>query len=76
MKAPVAMVHSQLGKGQVHQIVGLLFREEPDIVAQYPDEVSPRYLVGTTKLLGVGITLTKARRMVHNTTGPRMVVAR
>ena len=34
-------------------------------MACFPEEVSPRYLVGTTKLSGVGPTLTKARRIVQ-----------
>ena len=53
-----------MDKNLFHNVVGL-FREEREVVARYPNDVPPQYMVGTTKLLGVGLTLTKARRMVQ-----------
>ena len=53
MKAPAALIHARLDKARLHNIVGL-FQEDPEIVARFPDDVPPQYLVGTTKLIGVG----------------------
>ncbi|MCJ1467868.1 hypothetical protein MMC07_006493 [Pseudocyphellaria aurata] len=63
-KAPVALIHAGLPKPKVHTIVGL-FRGEKKVVAQNPNDVPPQYMVGTTSLVGVGYTLTKARRLVQ-----------
>lgn len=62
--APVALIHVKLEKRWIHYIVGL-FQEDPEVVACFPEEISPRYLVGITKLSGVELTLTKARRIVQ-----------
>ena len=48
----------------MHKIVGL-FQEEPKVVNNWPKLTPPRFLVGTIKLLGVGFTLTRARRLVQ-----------
>ena len=64
MKRPVALIHANLGKSRTHDIVGL-FQGDPEVKKRYPKEVTPQYLVGTTKLLEIGLTLTQARRTVQ-----------
>lgn len=42
------------------------FQEDPEFIGTYdgPD-LSPRFIVGTTKMIGVGLTFHKARRLVQ-----------
>ena len=60
----MALLHAGLPKSRFHDIVGL-FQEHKEVADRFCNDVPPQYLVGTTKLLGVGLTLTKARRMVQ-----------
>ena len=61
---PVALIHAKMSKRWMHKIVGL-FQEEPKVVNDWSKLTPPRFLVETTKLLGVGLTLTRARRLVQ-----------
>ena len=60
----VALVHAKMSKRRMHKIVRL-FREKLKVVNDWPKLTPLRFLVGTTKLLGVGLTLTRARRLVQ-----------
>jgi len=42
-----------------------LFQEEPNTIARYPTLTPPRYIISTTKLIGVGYTLHRARRLIQ-----------
>ena len=42
-----------------------MFQEDPATMARYPGIEPPRYLVSTTRLIGVGYTLHKAKRLVQ-----------
>lgn len=42
-----------------------LFQEEPNAKARYPTVPTPRYIIGTTKLIGVGYTLHRAKRLIQ-----------
>ena len=57
-------MHAEMDKTRFHNIVGL-FQEDSEVVARFLNEVPPQYMVGTTKLIGMGLTLTKIRRMVQ-----------
>ena len=50
-------------KAVVADICGL-FNEDPMVMDKYPNEESPQFLVGTTRLLGTGYNLTGARILV------------
>lgn len=62
--AEVALIHSQLKKNIVTSMVNL-FQEDPQEIAENPKVKPPQYIVGTTSLIGQGITLTAARRLVQ-----------
>ena len=62
--APVALIHSGMPKSLVMDIIWL-FQEDPATMARYPGVEPPRYLVSTTRLIGVGYTLHKAKRLVQ-----------
>ena len=64
MRKSVALIHAGLNKIWVHNIVRL-FQDDPGVRDCFPNDVPPQYLVGTTKVLGVGLTLTKTRRTVQ-----------
>ena len=64
MNATVALASSKIDKGKLHAIVGL-FQEDRSAIEKHPYEVPPQYLVGTTRVLNVGFTLTKAIRLVQ-----------
>ena len=60
----MALVYAGMSKRRMHKIVRL-FQEEPKVVNDFLKLTPPRFLVETRKLLGVGLTLTKARRLVQ-----------
>ncbi|MCJ1267527.1 hypothetical protein MMC22_007412 [Lobaria immixta] len=62
--AEVALIHSQLKKNVATSIVNL-FQEDPQEIVENPKAKPPQYIVGTTSLIGQGITLTAARRLVQ-----------
>ena len=62
--APVALIHSGMQKSLVMDIIWL-FQEDPATMARYPGIEPPRYLVSTTRLIGVGYTLHRAKRLVQ-----------
>jgi SNF2 family DNA or RNA helicase len=61
-KARVALIHGKMDKSRVQKIVWLFQEDDTNDTTL---EESPQYLVGTTKLIGVGFTMTKARRLVQ-----------
>ena len=63
-KAPVAYIYGGMQKSLVMDIIWM-FQEEPETMSRYPGVTPPRYLVSTTRLIGVGYTLHKAKRLVQ-----------
>lgn len=53
-----------MSKSTVMDVVSL-FQEDAVAMKNFPTITSPQYLVGTTRLIGVGYTLHKARRLVQ-----------
>ena len=63
MNATMALASSKIDKGKLHTIVRL-FQKDHSAIEKHSYEVPPQYLVGTTRVLNVGFTLTKAIRLV------------
>lgn len=63
LKASVALLHAVLDESPLHVIVGL-FQEQKFIQRNF-NEIPPRYLIEAIKLLKIGFTLTKAKRIVQ-----------
>ena len=59
----VALIDNRLPKAAVADVYGL-FNNNLIVKDRYPKKELPQYLVGTTKLLGIGYNLTRAHILV------------
>ena len=62
--AHVALVFAGISRPKFKVIIDL-FQEDPETLRKYSNIHPPQYIVGTTKLIGVGLTLHKARYVVQ-----------
>lgn len=60
----VALFTQKFDKPTLHKIVQA-FHDQPEALAKYAEERGPQYIVGTTKLIGIGIDLTAAVRLIQ-----------
>jgi len=59
----LVLIHAGLSKSTAIEIIWL-FQEEPTAIGRNTDIPPPQYIVSTTKLIGVGYTLHRAKRLV------------
>ena len=57
------LIHSGMSKTAMGEVIRL-FQGNPDTMKCHPNVRPPRYLVGTTKMMGIGHNLHQARRLV------------
>lgn len=60
----VALFTQKFDKPTLHKIVQA-FHDRPEALAKHSEKRGPQYIVGTTKLIGIGIDLTASVRLIQ-----------